>query len=178
MGCAQQGDPVAPGPAACAGNAQQGIPGRGKVRQLQAVAAGKAQHQRQAQQGRVNIHAHQAHQAQRGGVGTNQDVLAVVQDQGGSVGAGDGERARPPAHGACGLEYRGLVARLCGGNGRSQAGPTSADDGNVHACCGVNYMRPRACIFQASQNLRSGVRLMRWCSTWKLSCSISRSKVR
>ena len=36
----------------------------------------------------------------------------------------------------------------------------------------------RVVTFHASQNLRSGVRLVRWCSTWKLSRSISRSSVR
>ena len=46
----------------------------------------------------------------------------------------------------------------CGGH----AGPAATDDGNLH---GRDYMRPRACIFQTSQSLRSGVRLMRWCRT-------------
>ena len=39
-------------------------------------------------------------------------------------------------------------------------------------------MRPRACTFQASHSLRTGVRLMRWFRTWKFSASISRSSVR
>ncbi len=38
--------------------------------------------------------------------------------------------------------------------------------------------RPSACTFQANHILRNGVRLMRWCSTAKLSCSISLSSVR
>ena len=40
------------------------------------------------------------------------------------------------------------------------------------------HILPSACTFQASQSLRKGVRLMRWCSTWNFSCSISVSKVR
>ena len=43
--------------------------------------------------------------------------------------------------------------------------------------CG-GHILPSACTFQASQSLRKGVRLMRWCSTWNFSCSISVSKVR
>ena len=31
---------------------------------------------------------------------------------------------------------------------------------------GGHTTRPKAWVFQASQNLRSGVRLTRWCSTW------------
>ena len=40
------------------------------------------------------------------------------------------------------------------------------------------HILPSACTFHASHSLRSGVRLMRCCSTWNFSCSISVSKVR
>ena len=43
---------------------------------------------------------------------------------------------------------------------------------------GVFQNLPSACIFHASQNLRSGVSAMRWCSTRKSLASISRSSVR
>jgi len=207
VGHAQQRQPFAPGPAARAGDAEQRIPGRGQVGQAQAAAIGKAQHQGQAQQGRIDIHAHQAHQAQRFGIGTDQDVLAVVQCECGTVGRRSIQRARPPADGACRLENGDVMARLYGRHGGRHAGPAGADDGDVHGSARVEKMfrrraaprrnaaplggraphavgnrgghsLPRACIFQASQNLRSGVRLMRWCSTWKFSCSISRKSVR
>ena len=66
------------------------------------------------------------------------------------------------------LGYRAVPHGL---HRRSQAGPAGADNGQIHSL-------PSACTRQASQSLRSGVRLMRWCSTWKLSRSISRSRVR
>ena len=100
-------------------------------------------------------------------------MLAVVEGEGLAAIAFGRQGAGPAAQGAGGLEDGHAVP----GPGRAQRGrqarPAGADDGDAHG-----YMRPSACIFQASQNLRSGVSAMRWCSTWKFSASISRSSVR
>ena len=63
-------------------------------------------------------------------------------------------------------------AFLGGANRRSQAGPAATDDGHGR------QKRPKACIFQASQNLRKGVSATRWRSTGKPEAWISTSKVR
>ena len=65
----------------------------------------------------------------------------------------------------------------------SKAGQNAAESNRKQARkqaarVGANQNRPSACIFQASQSLRRGVRLMRWCSTWKFSACTSSSKVR
>lgn len=78
----------------------------------------------------------------------------------------------PPTQGASGFHHRDVVACLRQRHGCRHAGPAGPHHRDAH------HMRPRACTFHASQNLRKGVRRMRWCSTWKLSCSISRSRVR
>ena len=70
------------------------------------------------------------------------------------------------------LQQTHSKTRLGGTYGRSQTGPAAADDGQ-----GVQK-RPKACIFQASQNLRKGVSATRWCSTGKPAAWISTNKVR
>ena len=57
-------------------------------------------------------------------------------------------------------------------NRSGQAGPAATDDGHG------GQKRPKACIFQASQNLRKGVSATRWRSTGKPAAWISTSKVR
>ena len=167
-GRAQQRGLVAPAPAARAGDACERIPRRREVGQAQPGAVGEGEGQRLAVEHVFRPHPHLAHEAQAFGVGADQDVLAVVQRQ--SVGV---QRTGTAAHAARGLEDGGPHARCGQFNGGRQTGPAGADDGDTHA-----QKRPSACIFHASQNLRSGVRLVRWFSTWKLSRSISRSSVR
>ena len=62
------------------------------------------------------------------------------------------------------------MAKPRGFNRRSAAGPASADYSYFFGCyvfhCGCQTTLPKAWVFHASQNLRSGVRLTRWCSTW------------
>ena len=69
-------------------------------------------------------------------------------------------------------EYDGPVRQA----GHDEAGAVHDDAGAGRGC--VAHSRPKACTFQASQSLRTGVRLMRWCSTLNWSCSISRSRAR
>jgi hypothetical protein len=82
------------------------------------------------------------HEGQGLAIGSEQNVLAVVQ----------GLPARPPA----GLEERdaGPCSHQVDGGGESR--PAGADDGDLHA----NIQ-----VFQAIQSLRTGVRAMRWWST-------------
>ena len=169
---AQQRDFVGPTPAACPRHAHQRIPGGRQVGQFQAAAVGVGQGQGEAQHGAGHVHAHRAHQTQGFGVGTNQDVLPVVQHEGLARCIHGVQCPRPPTQGASGFHHRDVVACLRQRHGCRHAGPAGPHHRDAH------HMRPRAWTFHASQNLRKGVRRMRWCSTWKLSCSISRSRVR
>ena len=131
------------------------------------------QRQRLALQHRVGIDADAAHQPERGGVGADQDVLAVVEPVG-RIAAGralGGQAARAPAGLRRHLEDRHRVAGLDRGDRCRQPGPARADDGDA-------AHRPRQLVFIAIQSLRTGVSEMRWCSTWNSVASISRSSVR
>ena len=72
----------------------------------------------------------------------------------------------------CSFEQAYRKAVLGGANRRSQAGPATTDDGHGR------QKRPKACIFQANQNLRKGVSATRWRNTGKPEAWISTSKVR
>ena len=72
----------------------------------------------------------------------------------------------------CCFEQPNRKAFLGCANRSSQASPAATDDGQV------GQKRPKACIFQASQNLRKGVSATRWRSTGKPEAWISTSKVR
>ena len=144
---------------------------------MQPLAIGVAQIQRQALQG-CGFHADGAQQLQAGLVGTDQDVLAVVDRPVATVGCGNVQGARTAAPLAAGFPDLHLVALLLQGDGGGHAGPAAAHDGDALRLGHGPYMRPRACIFHASHSLRSGVRAMRWCSTWNWPASISRSSVR
>ena len=72
----------------------------------------------------------------------------------------------------CSFEQVYCKAFLGCANRRSQAGPAATNDGHGR------QKRPKACIFQASQNLRKGVSATRWRSTGKPEAWISTSKVR
>ena len=63
-----------------------------------------------------------------------------------------------------GFKKRNLMAAPGGFNGCCTTGPTGSNDGNC-AFEWIQTTRPKAWVFQASQNLRSGVRLTRWCKT-------------
>ena len=72
----------------------------------------------------------------------------------------------------CGFEQAHRKASLGCANCSGQAGPAATDDGQG------GQKRPKACIFQANQNLRKGVSATRWRSTGKPAAWISTSKVR
>ena len=128
-GGAQQRKFVAPLPAACGADADQCIQrGRG-VGAAQAAAIGKLQRQRAAVQRSVGVHPHVAHQLQRGGVGTDQDVLAVVEGEGLALRPGDWHAAGTAPKCAGGLKDGDGVAGLCGLHGSGQTCPTRANDG-------------------------------------------------
>ena len=129
----QQRQPVAPAPAPGAQDAGQRVPGWAAEWQGQAGVVGKAQVQRQTQQRLIGVHAHPAHQAQRFGIGADQDVLAVVDHDLASVGQRQGQRARPAAKGSCRLEHGDPVPGPGGGDRRRHAGPATADDSNPHS---------------------------------------------
>src|SRR5690606_29450486 len=105
------------------------------------------------------------------GVGTDQDVLPVVQPKAMAGGVLQSQGAGPATPVACGFDQGDLMTFLAGLHGSRQACPASADHQDLHR-------RPSACTFQASQNLRSGVRLTRCVSTSIGSAAISCSKVR
>ena len=72
----------------------------------------------------------------------------------------------------CGFKQAHRKASLGCANCSGQAGPAATDDGHA------GQKRPKACIFQANQNLRKGVSATRWRSTGKPAAWISTSKVR
>ena len=121
----------------------------------------------QAQQQVLGLQAQAAHELQGVAVSADEDVLAVVQRQALVLNA-----PGPPAQLGRGLQEPHMPALLGGTNGSRQARPAAAHDGESA------QKRPSACIFQASQSLRAGVRATRWVSTGKRAASISRSKVR
>src|SRR5262245_28886050 len=106
------------------------------------------------------------HQAEQLGVGADQDVLAVVELIAFPVGR-DAYPARSPAGDLAGFKDGDWNTGLREGDRGSHAGITSANDG---------YALTH--VFQASQNLRSGVREVRCVRTWNPSRSISVSSVR
>ena len=71
-----------------------------------------------------------------------------------------------------GFEQAHRKAILGCANRCGQTSPTATDDGHA------GQKRPKACIFQANQNLRKGVSATRWRSTGNPAAWISTSKVR
>ena len=71
-----------------------------------------------------------------------------------------------------GFQQADRKAFLGGAYRRGQTGPAATDDGHG------GQKRPKACIFQANQNLRKGVSATRWRSTGNPAAWISTSKVR
>ena len=96
------------------------------------------------------------------------------------------QRAGATAPLARGLKDLDLPAQFGRAHRSGQAGPAAADHGqparwSVLWLCGPQggrHSRPSACTFQASQSLRSGVRLTRRVSTSCGSRAISCSRVR
>ena len=134
---------------------------RGKPERAEGKILRVADLERQAQEG-VLRHAHRAQDAPELGVGADQDVLAVIE----LVPLGDdapGPAARHRSRFEDGDGDAALGERHRGGH----AGiPCAYDrDGTTH-------------VFQAIQNLRSGVKDVRWVSTRKPSLSISASSAR
>ncbi len=141
--------------------AQRQAKRRGQPARAEAKIPGVTDLQRHAQQ-RVVPHADQPHHSEKLGVGADQDVLAVVELV----------ALRPHAAGASARHRTGFehgdrhAARGQRHRGR-HAGVAGADDG---------YALTH--VFQAIQNLRSGVSEMRCVSTRKPSRSISSSSAR
>ena len=164
----QQRQPLGPAPAPSTQHcAYERRDGRAAM-QLEALAVGILQRQWQAPQQRARVGADLAHQRQRGLVGADQDVLAVVQRLPAHM-----HRAGPAAGLGCHLEHLDRVSGLARVDRRRDAGPAGADDGHAQG-----IQRPRQWVRHAIHSLRSGVSEVRWCSTRKPSASISRSSVR
>src|SRR3990167_8140086 len=124
-----------------------GQAGRGELEM-----AGSFQPQRQAQQRLFDLYANLPHQAQGFAVSAEQDVLAVIEPNVVAIKA-----ARPAAKIRRRFEYSDwntLSGKLyrC-----TQPCPAGAND---------SYLQPNTQVVQASHNLRSGVRLMCWLSTF------------
>ena len=170
-GRAQQRQPFTPGPVSGAQQAGQQVQRRRGIGQAQAMSVRVVQRQGLAVQLAVHIDADEPQQPQAFGIGADQDMLPVVQPGIAPVGQLHVQAAGASARCPRGLVEGDAVAGLHAFDGRGQPGPARSNDGDVHT-------RPRACTRQASQNLRSGVSAMRWCSTAKPSRSISRSSVR
>ena len=172
---AHQRKPLAPRPAARGQDRGHGVqrrrPARGPGGRLQAAAVGVGQGQRSAEQDLFRLDAQALHQAQRIAVGTDQDVLAVVQPQWYAVGPRGGQGAGAAAGRASGFEQGDVCAEVHRLHGGGQACPAGTNNRQLHN-------RPKACTFHASQNLRSGVRLTRCVSTSTGSAAISCSRVR
>jgi len=92
-----------------------------------------------AQEGALEVDAHGAHQVQRAAVAAQEDVLAVVGRAVARV-----VRARTTAGHGRGLEERDGMARLRRADGRREAGPSSADDGESHGLTGFSGSAPQA----------------------------------
>jgi len=128
-GRAQQACLVAQGPAPRAQDAGQQVQRRRQAGHSEAAAVGKAKLQRRAQHGGFRRDAQFAHQAQRGAVGANEDVLSVVQRQ----TVNGVHSARPAAGDACGLEHGDLVTGTHRVHCAGKAGPACADHRDLHA---------------------------------------------
>jgi len=120
-----------------------------------------AHFERNAQQ-RIGRHAHRSHQPEELAIGTDQDVLAVVE-----LGALRDDAPGTAARGLRRLENRDRDLALCERHGRRHAGVAGPHD---------RY--PATHVFQAIQNLRSGVSDVRRSRTLKPSRSISASSAR
>ena len=127
----------------------------------QAEIAGVAHFQRVAQQ-RFGRHADDAHEPQELGIRADKDVLAVVE----LVILGHYAPGAPAGHRSR-FEHRHPDATLGERDAGRHAGVTAADD---------RYARIH--VFQAIQNLRTGVSDVRCARTRKPSRSISSSSAR
>ena len=127
----------------------------------QPESVGVAQVERQPQE-RAVVHADLPHQAQQRGVGTDQDVLAVVE-----FAAFGRDAPRAPARYRAGFENGHRDAALRERDGRRHAG-----------VAGPHHSYALTHVFQASQSLRSGVSDVRWVRTLNPSRSTSASVAR
>ena len=118
--------------------------------------------QGQPREQRVRVGTHAAHEAQRLGVSTDQDMLAVVE-----VDAVHRDAPRPAAEAPGGFEDGDRNAARGEDDRGGEAGPARADD---------RYAPTH--VRQAIQSFRIGVRAMRCVSTREPSRRISSSSVR
>ena len=100
-----------------------------------------------------------------------EDVLTVVETRRAL------KRSRTTTDLLTDLKQGDLIALINGANGGGTARPTGTNDGGMSGVSG-HATQPKACVFQASQSLRKGVRLVRRSRTVKPSRSISRNKLR
>ena len=152
---------LAPGKAACGGQRQREFEAgysSGQVLCLQPEAIGIVQLQRQSQQVALEVDADALHQAERGGIGADQDVLTIV--EGATI---EPDPACPSAQGGCGLEQLDPRAALAERDCCGQSGPAATDHGDPRRP--RLWHQARTQVDQASQSLRKGVSEVRWCST-------------
>ena len=74
----------------------------------------------------------QPHEPQAFRIGTDEDVLSVVEAGRGLGSSARCQGARTPAEHARGFEHRDRLPRLRGGNGGREPGPAGSDDGHAH----------------------------------------------
>ena len=154
----QQRNFFRPAPVAVAQDAGEGVERAGPVGHHQSFAIRELQGQRHAQQHAVGIDANPSHQRQRLGIRTDEDMLAVVQNCIAAVWHAYFDSSGAAAQCAGGLKHRYTMPRPRGADGCGHTGPARADNRDFQS-------HPKACTFQASQNLRTGVRRTRWCNT-------------
>ena len=105
-------------------------------------------------QNRSGLNANLCHQCQRGGAGTREDVLTIVELQ-----VAPTHVARPSTQLRCHVMQANRMACQNAVDGCRQPSPSTAH--NVQS----GHNTPKAWTFQASQNLRRGVSLTRWFKT-------------
>lgn len=136
--------------------------GRRERRRTQMELFGISQLEGQAKQKPVGIGADVPHQSEQGGVGADENMLAIVER---SPASGDATRATSE-HGAA-FENGDALAALRERHRCREAGVPSTDYG---------YVRSQVEI--AIHSLRIGVSDVRWVSTLKPSAATSSSTVR
>src|SRR5690606_12613894 len=130
----------------------------------------------QAQKQTVRIQTHFLHEPQGVVVRAQQDMLSVVRSD---IQALRVLASCATAQYVTGLEDMNLTAQSIQRPGSTRAGPAAPDDSYFHRARRRTSPRPPLTqVFQASQNLRMGVRETRCSSTCQLSRSISSSKAK
>jgi len=161
---------------------------------LEAKAVGGTKLERKPRQHPIGIDADKPHESEGLGIGTDEDVLAVVERD-----AVELDATRPPAEEARGLDHRDLGAAFGKRHRGGKAGPTGADhrdsprgpraaalppihgsgsNADARTVTAGRGAYAFAQVFHAIHSLRSGVRETLRSSTWKPSSRISASSAR